>query len=570
MDDSIWSQDPTHLNQHDSEYVYSRYVDVLRRAFGGIRRVRTVQPKVESAEFSNSIGPAGAGPLIQALAENQTLTALDLLGNPIGSDAVQHMFEMLLGNPRLRELGFSCWLDQAPCLSAEAIAAMMKTLECPDSRLALVDMGSVVLMPDDQESGGSWSQSTVPKASPPKSHPKSPQKSTKRTDMASKAGVTETEFGEVVGAKFFFRSPDLAKAVLTERSQAKMVKVLAQGMKQELAGVLQGERVIPQSNPAMEELHGTVSRIDAQIREKKTALAAAHQQELAVGSVATKRRVVQLTAELAALDNSLQSLVDAHEWRGRCLENARQERQDSGWGPPRGRTHPDQQERVVAFGSTTKVGMEDRLPFGDRVFLEGSQTVGRELSFPHVEWRTLDGFRCQGTLQHGSFERLSFPCDFYLKHSPDLEASLLSICIQGQPRMVQVTSDGRVDCNGSLGIGAQFIIIPVLPTDQRTKFQLKSRASEAQHWFLGACEYNQRLKCGKLGEICFDPPSLVLLDSLAVPMRLSADGKRLIPVKPSALDAEGSPQCEEVEVEEEEEMDQLLVTALEMSGRSAP
>eukprot|EP00656_Telonema_subtile_P002347 TRINITY_DN11037_c0_g2_i1.p1 TRINITY_DN11037_c0_g2~~TRINITY_DN11037_c0_g2_i1.p1 ORF type:complete len:874 (+),score=234.94 TRINITY_DN11037_c0_g2_i1:260-2881(+) len=557
LNDTIWCEEVKEEDAEEGEIMYSRYVDVIRQAFSSIRLVRTVSPKVQVAEFSNQIGGTGAEELIQALGENNTLTSLDLLGNPLGSAAVEAMFGALKGNQTLKELCFSCWIDQKPELHAEAIAAMMSTLQAPGCALRLVDMGTVVLLADEADLTRSWSRATFAKSA---RKVKSPSKGA----YMSKKPVLKSTHGQIVNdiGQFFFRSPGVAQSLLSEEIQAEVVKTAQHDMKQELAGLLQGERTIPQGSQGRAELQAQVARIESKLKEKRASLQAAR----GMRSVASQGRARALQGEIAKLEKDLLDVVDVYDWREECWKAAEEERRDTGWGPPKGRHHPGLQESVVAFGKTTRVEAKDRLPFGGRTFLEGAQTPGRAGSFPGTRWSTLDGFRCLGILQYASVPRIRFHCRFFLRKDKNSSNPNLSLCLEDHDMMLQVLPDGSVDCAGNLNAGSQFELVPQ-PTETRMEFLLRSRVDDNE-CYLGAIEHSATLKSERLGEHVQTPSNWVLLDCIEeLPLTLNQDGTKLVEYRDDDDQEEEEDEDEEeeeAEEEDEEQMDPLLVTALEL------
>ena len=76
LNDAIWCDDPTELDEDGTEFSYSKYVDVLKQAMSTVRMPRNVRPVADATTNSNHIGPVGAKAIYEALAENTTLTSL--------------------------------------------------------------------------------------------------------------------------------------------------------------------------------------------------------------------------------------------------------------------------------------------------------------------------------------------------------------------------------------------------------------------------------------------------------------------------------------------------------------
>jgi len=370
----------------DDSWSYAKYVDVLQQAFAMIRLVRTVVPKGHQFPFSNLIGKDGALELAKGIARSDSLTSVDLLGNPLTSEGIVAICDALahkrVGGARtedFREVCFSCW-DEASCqptLDAVAINALMQLLSTNNS-LSLVDMGSVLLLQESDDLRRTWSRLTQPKRDyqGPELSPRASDgmwgKAARAPGEGAPGGtpgrVTNTNWKPATGAmndtfiqkesekgpvsaSLFFKRPDLAREVYSELKQAAYLKTHTDKIKEEVAQVLQGERYIPQFDPEKAALTFKISRLDTELSKAKGAL---EEEELRVAiGEGEEEMLAVLEADVRYWERAVQQAVSTHYWQRAKKEQAEGEKEQEGWAPTPFRHHPREEETQVAFGRTT-------------------------------------------------------------------------------------------------------------------------------------------------------------------------------------------------------------------------
>jgi len=378
-DDSLWGEDPRKYDLKGSEqdsnaWSYAKYVEVLQQAFAEIRLVRSVVPKGHQFPFSNLIGPAGAAEIAKGIASSESITSVDLLGNPIGSEGIAAICETLAQKDSFREICFSCWDEdtRTPTLDAEALNSMMAALS-KNPEIELVDMGSVLLLKELPELKRPWSRLTQPKREsedggvtvPKRADGLSWGPSGKPAPFRAKMGRSTSQNWRPptreakedkhkhegpISADLFFKNPSLAQKVYPDLSQAEYMRQHYVKIKAEVAQVLQGERYIPQCDNERVAIAGKISRIDAELAKAKMRLEEEEDRDEEADQVIIKA----LVKEVEYWERAVSTAVDSYYWQQQKKEAAEEEKKRTGWAPSPFRKNDHQQETHVSFGTSVR------------------------------------------------------------------------------------------------------------------------------------------------------------------------------------------------------------------------